>query len=57
MAFRETDVREQLKTAKVADALVSLSVVGTGAVYWWTSWDWLDPVASLAIAAIIVVSS
>ena len=40
-----------------ADALVSLGVVGAGALYLWTKWDWLDPVASLAIAAVIVVGT
>ena len=40
-----------------ADALVSLGVVAAGALYWWTKWDWLDPVASLAIAAVIVVGT
>jgi cobalt-zinc-cadmium efflux system protein len=40
-----------------ADALVSLGVVGAGALYLWTRWDWLDPVASLAIAAVIVVGT
>jgi cobalt-zinc-cadmium efflux system protein len=40
-----------------ADAMVSLGVVAAGALYLWTGWDWLDPVASLAIAAIIVVGT
>ena len=40
-----------------ADALVSLGVVGAGALYMWMRWDWLDPVASLAIAAVIVVGT
>jgi cobalt-zinc-cadmium efflux system protein len=40
-----------------ADALVSVGVVGAGALYLWTRWDWLDPVASLAIAAVIVVGT
>ncbi len=40
-----------------ADALVSLGVAAAGAVYLWTGWDWLDPVTSLAIAAIVVVGT
>lgn len=40
-----------------ADALVSLGVVIAGALYLWQGWNWLDPVASLLIAAVIVVGS
>jgi cobalt-zinc-cadmium efflux system protein len=40
-----------------ADALVSIGVVATGLLYLWTGWTWLDPVASLAIAGVIVVGS
>jgi cobalt-zinc-cadmium efflux system protein len=40
-----------------ADALVSLGVVAAGAMYMWTHWGWLDPVASLAIAVVIVVGT
>jgi cobalt-zinc-cadmium efflux system protein len=40
-----------------ADALVSLGVVVAGALYLWTGWTWLDPVASLAIAAAIVIGT
>jgi len=40
-----------------ADALVSLGVVAAGALYLWTGWGWLDPAASLAIAAVIVIGS
>ena len=40
-----------------ADALVSLGVVAAGALYLWTGWSWLDPVASLAIAAVIVIGT
>ena len=38
----------------LADALVSLAVVATGALYVWRHWTWLDPVASLLIAAVIL---
>ena len=40
-----------------ADALVSLGVVAAGALYLWTGWSWLDPVASLAIAVVIVAGT
>jgi cobalt-zinc-cadmium efflux system protein len=40
-----------------ADALVSLGVVVGGALYLWQGWAWLDPVMSLAIAAVIVVGT
>lgn len=40
-----------------ADALVSLGVVAAGALYLWTGWLWLDPVAGLAIGAVIVVGT
>ncbi len=40
-----------------ADALVSLGVVIGGALYLWQGWGWIDPVMSLAIAAIIVVGT
>lgn len=40
-----------------ADALVSAGVVLAGALTLWFGWTWLDPVASLAIAAVIVVGT
>ena len=36
-----------------ADALVSAGVVVAGALTLWQGWTWLDPVVSLAIAAVI----
>lgn len=39
------------------DALVSAGVVVVGGVVLWTGWRWLDPVASLLIALVIVASS
>ncbi len=39
------------------DALVSAGVVGVGALALWTGWAWLDPAASLLIAAVIVVGT
>lgn len=40
-----------------ADALVSAGVVVAGGLALWQGWTWLDPVASLIIAAIIVVGT
>lgn len=40
-----------------ADALVSAGVVVAGALTLWAGWSWLDPVASLVIAAVIVVGT
>jgi cobalt-zinc-cadmium efflux system protein len=37
-----------------SDALVSAGVVVVGALSLWTGWAWLDPVASLVIAVVIV---
>lgn len=41
----------------VADGLVSVAVVVTGALALWFGWDWLDPVASLGVAAVVVVGT
>ncbi len=40
-----------------ADALVSAGVVVAGALSLWMGWNWLDPVASLLIAAVILVGT
>jgi cobalt-zinc-cadmium efflux system protein len=40
-----------------ADALVSLGVVVAGALSLWSGWVWLDPVVSLLIAAVILLST
>lgn len=40
-----------------ADALVSLGVVLGGALYLWQGWQWIDPVMSLLIAAVIIVGT
>ena len=37
-----------------ADAIVSLGVVVAGLLIWLTGWQWLDPLASLGIALVIV---
>lgn len=41
----------------VADAVVSLGVVLGGMLYLWKGWSWIDPVMSLAIAAVIVLGT
>jgi cobalt-zinc-cadmium efflux system protein len=40
-----------------SDALVSAGVVVVGALALWTGWSWLDPAASLVIAAVIVAGT
>jgi len=40
-----------------ADAFVSLGVVASGAIYFWTQWAWLDPAVSLLIAGVIVLGT
>ena len=40
-----------------ADALVSAGVVIAGALTLWMGWTWLDPVVSLAIAAVILIGT
>ena len=40
-----------------ADALVSAGVVVAGGLALWRGWNWLDPVMSLVIAAVIVVGT
>jgi len=41
----------------LADALVSAGVVAAGLLILWTAWVWVDPIASLIVAAIILVAS
>ena len=40
-----------------ADALVSLGVVASGALYLRTGWAWLDPLTSMAIALVIIAGT
>jgi cobalt-zinc-cadmium efflux system protein len=40
-----------------ADAAVSAGVVGAGALVLWQGWLWVDPVTSLVIAAVILLST
>jgi cobalt-zinc-cadmium efflux system protein len=39
------------------DALVSLGVIAAGILMLWKTWAWIDPVVSLVIAGIILISS
>ena len=58
MAGREHDIN--IRGAFVhmaADALVSLGVVFAGMLYLWQGWAWVDPVTSLAIALVIIMST
>ena len=41
----------------LADGLVSAGVVVSGALMLWLGWNWLDPLVSLGIAAIVVAST
>ncbi len=40
-----------------ADALVSVGVVIAGLLYLWQGWTWIDPLASLIIAAAVVIGT
>ncbi|NBB14183.1 cation diffusion facilitator family transporter [Caulobacter sp. SLTY] len=40
-----------------ADAAVSLGVVVAAIIIWTTGWQWIDPVISLVIAAVIVIGT
>jgi len=40
-----------------ADALVSAGVVVAGLLYLWQGWSWIDPLASLLIAAVVVIGT
>jgi cobalt-zinc-cadmium efflux system protein len=40
-----------------ADALVSVGVVLAGLLYLWQGWTWIDPAASLLIAAVVVIGT
>lgn len=55
MRGRETDLNIRGAFLHMAaDALVSVGVVVAGALTLWMHWNWLDPVVSLAIGAIIL---
>ena len=58
MRGREHDLNVQGAFVHMAgDALVSLGVVLAGGLSLWFGWAWLDPVASLAIALVIVLGT
>lgn len=58
MAGRKTDLNIRGAFLHMAaDALVSLAVVGAGALYLWQGWTWIDPLASIAIAGVILVGT
>ena len=40
-----------------SDALMAAAVVLAGAAIWFTGWRWIDPVVSLAVAAVIVAGT
>jgi cobalt-zinc-cadmium efflux system protein len=55
MAGRRQDLNVRAACLHLfGDAAISLGVVVTGGVIAVTAWDWLDPVASLVISALIV---
>lgn len=41
----------------MADAAVSAAVVGAGLAIWWTGARWIDPLASLLVVAVILLST
>jgi len=58
MAGRESDMNIRGAFMHMAaDTLVSLGVVGAGALYFWQGWTWLDPVVSIVIAIVIIVGT
>lgn len=40
-----------------ADALVSLGVIIAGALYLWQGWAWIDPLASIIIALVVIIGT
>jgi cobalt-zinc-cadmium efflux system protein len=53
---RDINVRAAY-THMAADAAVSAAVVAAGFIIWWTGQQWVDPVMSLAVAAVILWGS
>ena len=41
----------------LGDAISSVGVIAAAALIWWTGWTWLDPLMSVFIGILIVVSS
>ncbi|CAN5376856.1 cation diffusion facilitator family transporter [soil metagenome] len=55
---RKDDVNRRAVFLHMAsDAVVSAGVAGAGVLMWFTGWLWLDPLASLAVSALIIVAS
>lgn len=58
MAGRERDLNIKGAFLHMAsDAAVSLGVVVAGAIIFFTNWYWLDPVVSLIVMAVILIST
>jgi cobalt-zinc-cadmium efflux system protein len=58
MAGRKKDLNIQGAFMHMAaDALVSVGVVAAGALYLWQGWTWIDPLASLIIALVVVIGT
>jgi len=58
MAGRKKDLNIQGAFMHMAaDALVSVGVVIAGALYLWQGWTWIDPLASLIIALVVVIGT
>jgi cobalt-zinc-cadmium efflux system protein len=41
----------------LGDSLGSVAAMAAGAAIWWQGWYWFDPVAAMAVGALIVISS
>ena len=41
----------------MGDALGSVAVIVSGAIIWLTGWNWVDSIASLAVAVVIIIGS
>lgn len=58
MAGRKSDLNiEGAFLHMAADALVSVGVVIAGALYLWQGWAWIDPLASLVIAFVVIIGT
>jgi cobalt-zinc-cadmium efflux system protein len=58
MAGRKSDLNiEGAFLHMAADALVSVGVVIAGALYLWQGWTWIDPLASLIIAFVVIIGT
>lgn len=60
MFFKDRDTELNVKSAYLhmaADAAISLGVVIAGVIIHFTNWFWLDPVISIAIVLVVLVST